>query len=113
MTPLNVRQAIEMFEEKELQKLQTDLENGGHHLRQIVNFKLKEKKLEKKGICAGCGKDLGETDYSYTLVFGPNDFQKKASFCEIDCLNYFIEKLQNLKQKRGENHGCTTADQNI
>jgi hypothetical protein len=34
------------------------------------------------------------------LIFGPKDFRKKASFCALDCLEYFIEKIKKEKKAK-------------
>lgn len=109
MEGLKVRQAIDIFSEEELEKLQHDLHKGGAHLKNLIDTKLKEKRFNKRKICATCDRELKEVESPYTLIFGPDDFQKKASFCEIDCLTYFLEKIKKIKN-RGEQSGSITTD---
>lgn len=54
---------------------------------------------KKTSFCAVCGSKLDESQYVYTLVFGPDDFQKKASFCGLDCMEYFLNYLKKLNKQ--------------
>ncbi len=96
---ITIKDAISSFSEEDLYRLREDLSNNAAYLKKLVNDRLKELKHKKLGFCATCGADLSKKEKTYTLLFGPEDFKKKASFCELDCLEYFLE---NLKQKRVE-----------
>jgi hypothetical protein len=52
--------------------------------------------------CPTCGNPVNENDSGYTLQFGPSDFRKKATFCGLDCLSYFIKKLEQEVSKNHE-----------
>ncbi|RMF54774.1 hypothetical protein D6745_04190 [Candidatus Woesearchaeota archaeon] len=77
---------------EELIKMKKDLDYGGKHLKHLVNLKIEEFKTKKRSVCATCGAPLGS--HNMTLIFGPDDFKKKASFCAPDCLKYFLKKIE-------------------
>ncbi len=86
---------------EDLVKIRKDLETGGHHIKKLVDSQIQE--IEKKEVkkCATCGAELNPYYVDdYTLTFGRRDFRKRAYFCGLDCLNYFLEKLkrQDLKE---------------
>lgn len=94
-----VRDMINSIDEEELQKLQADLEKGGSHLKKLVNEKIQELEDSKTNFCVTCGKGLGDHDASFSLVFGKQGLRKKACFCEIDCLEYFVSELKKMREK--------------
>lgn len=96
-----VRNVMDSLEYDELLKIKKDLEAGGVHLRNLVNQKIKKYQKEHEKVCSVCSNDIDpESTENYTLVFGPESFKKKASFCAIDCLEYFISDLKKIKGKR-------------
>lgn len=92
---------------EELQGLKKDLDQQGLATKRSVEEKLKRKMREFDKTCAVCLSELRFYSTSnYTIVFGPDDFKKKASFCGLDCLQYFIDHLKRLKApKRPEQRG--------
>ncbi|MBN2457764.1 hypothetical protein JXB31_01385 [Candidatus Woesearchaeota archaeon] len=100
---LKLRDMLDSVEEEDLYKLQHDLAKGGFFLKKLIDSKLKDMESAKKGYCITCGEDLRNKPSSYTLIFGPEDFRKKAVFCEIDCLEYFIS---SLKKHENSIKGC-------
>jgi len=97
-----VRDIVDSIEEEDLYKMQADLAKGGVYLKKIIDDKLKEVKNQKLGHCATCGQALEAKESTFTLLFGPEDFKKKASFCETDCLEYFLAGMKdvNLEVKK-------------
>lgn len=91
---LKVREMLEAIDDEDLHKLNNDLANGGVYLKKLVQDKLKEVERRKMTNCVTCGQSLGEREHAFTLLFGPEDFKKKASFCELDCLEYFLKGLK-------------------
>lgn len=87
---------------EELNKIKKDIETGGIHIKNLVEDTLKDKIKEHGAICATCGLDLDPYSQNYTLIFGASDFRKKASFCGLDCLGYFISYLKELKQPQAD-----------
>ncbi|MFW6014053.1 MAG: hypothetical protein ACOCQG_02670 [Candidatus Nanoarchaeia archaeon] len=94
-----VRDMINSINEDELQKLYTDLSKGGNHLKKLVSEKLQELEESKTNFCVTCGKGLGDHNASFSLVFGKNGLRKKACFCELDCLEYFVSELKKMREK--------------
>ena len=94
-----VRDILESIQEDDLYKMQADLEKGGIYLKKLVSDRIKQLENQKKGFCATCGEDLQDKEKTYTLLFGPEDFKKKASFCEVDCLEYFLAGLKTVEKE--------------
>ncbi|MFH1849490.1 MAG: hypothetical protein ABH879_04860 [archaeon] len=100
---IRVRDVIESLDDTELRKMQKDLDEGGVHLRDLVTNKITERENQHRAFCSVCSTEISpQSTTSYTLVFGPHDFRKKATFCALDCLEYF---LSNLKKMRTQNAG--------
>ena len=97
--PLTVKDAVESFDYDDLLKLKYDLEKGAVHFRKLVNTKIKEMENQHKSYCAVCGNEIDPNSHeNYTIVFGPHDFRKKASFDALDCMNFFVENLKKQKK---------------
>ncbi len=102
-----VRDILESIDEDDLYKMQADLSKGGFFLKKLVDDRLKKLENTKKGYCTTCGQPLENKHKTYTLLFGPEDFKKKASFCELDCLEYFLAGLRKVDErvKKGDIDG--------
>ena len=89
---------FEVLDYNELMRFKNDLDTGAITLKILLEEKIKKKLKEHEKICATCSNTLNfyKTN-NYTLIFGPDDFKKKASFCGLDCLEYFIKKLNGMK----------------
>lgn len=98
-------EVIEILDYNELMRFKSDLDTGAITLKRLLEEKIKKKLKEHEKICATCSNDLDfyKTN-NYTLVFGPDDFRKKASFCGLDCLEYFMIKLKDMKAKPKEDN---------
>jgi len=93
---MKLKELMENVDYDDLVKLKSDLSSGAKHIKKILDKKILE--LEKKSkSCAVCGKPMMYGDNFYVLEFGPEDFKKKAHFCEIDCLEFFINHLKKRK----------------
>jgi len=93
------KDVLEQIEYNELVKLKEDLESGGLGIRRLIETKINEEVAKHQEQCSICFVVLKKySTNNYTLVFGPNDFRKKASFCGMDCLEYFINDLKQIKQ---------------
>lgn len=81
---------------QELMRLKGDVDQGGVQLKKFLEERVKRRLREHEKTCATCsGKLTFYTKSNYTLIFGPDDFKKKASFCGMDCLEYFMGKLKD------------------
>jgi len=101
---MKIREMIDSIDYDDLVKLRSDLLSGGKHIKSLVSKRLLELESEAK-VCAVCGKPIIYGDDSFTLIFGKDDFKKKASFCAMDCMNYFMTKIDKkpIKEEPREN----------
>jgi hypothetical protein len=91
------------LEHYELVQIRKQLEEGNLDIVKIIQEKIKQHEKRHAGCCATCSNTLDPYNInSYTIIFGPEDFRKKASFCGLDCLEYFLTKLKKMKNG-GEN----------
>ena len=98
-----VRQAIETLNYEELVNIQKDILTGSNKLRHIVSNKLKEIEEAEKRICVTCGATINVKEAeNFALIFGPPDFKKKATFCALDCMEYFINNVKQISAKRAK-----------
>ena len=87
----------------ELIQLKNELESGVGSLRKVIDSKLKENDESETVICVTCGKKIHPTQSEiFTLVWGPPDFRKKANFCALDCMNFFLEELRQIQKEKAQ-----------
>ena len=90
---------LNSLEHYELVKLKQELEKGTINLSKALQEKIKEHEKTHSTYCATCSNILDPYNTNnYTIIFGPEDFRKKASFCGLDCLEYFLIKLKQMKK---------------
>ena len=94
---MRFKDLINNLDHDELLSLRKDLQGGAVTIKKIIDGKIKENEKGKERYCAVCDKKMDIYSANYTLLFGPDDFKKRASFCAIDCLEYFINYLKDLK----------------
>ena len=101
---------IDVLDYNELMRFKTDIDSGAITVKKLLEEKIKKKLKEHEKTCATCSNDMDfyKTN-NYTLIFGPDDFKKKASFCGLDCLEYFIIKLKDMKTKPKEDNVSNTG----
>lgn len=88
---------IESLDEDDLKLIKKDLEVG--NIERLISKKLQEKKeTDFNKVCPVCQSEIGEENM--TLIFGPKGLRKKASFCAIDCLEYFLNRIKNDNKNR-------------
>ena len=96
-----LRDVIDSLDYTELLNIQKDLDNGGHHLKNFIESRVKQREQEHAKICSNCQSDIDPNSTSnYTLIFGPHDLRKKATFCALDCMNYFLKRLEVMKMEK-------------
>ena len=96
---------MDILDYNELMRFKTDLDSGAISIKKLLEENIKKKLKEHEKVCATCSNTLNFYRTSnYTLVFGPDDFKKKASFCGLDCLEYFIIKLKDMMSKPKEDN---------
>jgi len=98
-----LRDMVDYLEYDELVKMKKDLEMGGIHIARLVENKIKEETLKHEDHCCICNNKIEQYSVNnFTLVFGPADLRKKATFCAIDCLEYFLKNLKDIKAESKE-----------
>ena len=94
----DMKRLIEKLGYEDLMRMKKELEEG--ELKKFIEQKLRHFETTHEKTCSVCYNLLEpHSMHNYSLVFGPDDFKKKASFCGLDCLQYFLE---NLKVGRGD-----------
>ncbi len=66
----------------------------GKRLKDVLRKKISA--MDDK-LCANCLNRIDPFSNSYTLHFGSDDFKKQAHFCAIDCMEYFLKNLKEMK----------------
>lgn len=101
------RDVVDFIEYDDLIKIKKDIESGGIHIKNLVEEKIKESQKSHDLVCSFCNSEIdSNSTTTYTLIFGPNDFRKKATFCAIDCLESFLGGIKEMKERRlkGQNN---------
>ncbi|MEM4336537.1 MAG: hypothetical protein QXG86_00860 [Candidatus Woesearchaeota archaeon] len=83
------------FSFEELKIIERDLMEGGEIIKCALFEKIQELSNSEK-FCATCFRELKNPKYS--LIIGTK-FKKKVSFCEIDCMQYFVSHLKYLEEE--------------
>lgn len=87
------------LEHYELVRLKQELEKGTLNVAKSIQEKIKEHEKKHASYCTTCSNTLDHyNSNNYTIIFGPEDFRKKASFCGLDCLEYFLIKIKQIKK---------------
>lgn len=101
---LKLNDAIGSLDYDDLVNLHEDLKKGGHALRRMVTGKILEKEKEHGKHCAVCQSEIDpHSTTNFTLLLGPEGLRRKASFCAIDCLKYFISNIEKRKAELKKN----------
>ena len=96
-----IREAIDGLNYDELVSIQKDILTGSSKLKHMVSNKLREIEESESRICATCGSTINiKTAEHFTIIFGPSDFKKRASFCALDCMEYFLVGMKKITAKR-------------
>ena len=96
-----LRDIIHTLDYYELLKIKKDLRSGGQHLLDFIEHEITRREQDHHVFCTSCGSEIQHNASSVlTLVFGPHDFRKKATFCGKDCLDYFMAKMDASQRKQ-------------
>ena len=88
---MRVHELISTMSREELAELQQHLKTSGDNLLTIIEGRINNLTQEHQTVCANCQIDIDrESTQAFTLIFGREDFRKKATFCAMDCLEYFL-----------------------
>ena len=97
------KEFLDSLEHYELVKIKQDMDKGALDIVKSIQDKIKELERKHSKFCVTCSNTLNPYNNSnFTLMFGPEDFKKKASFCGPDCLVYFLTKLKQVQ--KGDTH---------
>ena len=105
---MRFRDLVNNLDHDELLALRKDLHMGSVAIKKVIEEKIKANEKSRERYCAVCDKKMDAYSANYTLLFGPDDFKKRASFCALDCLEYFtnyLKDLNNNNKKIAEDEG--------
>src|SRR3989338_11577140 len=95
----SLKKFLDSLEHYELVRLKQQIEKGSLDIEKEIRDSITEHEKKHAKFCATCSNTMDPYNTSnYTIVFGPDDFRKKASFCGLDCLEYFLIKIRQIKQ---------------
>ena len=93
-----LKDIIHTIDYYELLKIKKDLDHGGIHLTKFIENEIKERQKQHHTYCTTCDTDIDpHSSTTQTLIFGSEDFKKKATFCGKDCLQYFLKNIEEKK----------------
>ena len=93
-----LRDVMDTLDFDELIKMKNDIDTGSIHLKNLIDNQIEKKEKVHEQHCCVCSNSIHPEDTNnFTLVFGPKSFRKKATFCAIDCLQYFLENIKKEK----------------
>lgn len=85
---------LQTMDYNDLRQLKWDLDKGNFDFNAALMDIIRKKEKTHKKYCSCCGSDILPSENSYTMLFGPDDFRKKATFCGRDCMASFMQKLE-------------------
>ena len=95
---ITFREAIDTMDYDELMRVKIELECGAVNMKKLVVQKVREAEKKHETKCAVCHTEINmHSTNNYTILFGPEDFKKKASLCALDCLEYFLGQLREMR----------------
>jgi hypothetical protein len=95
-----LRELINTLEYDELVRMKNDLSKGGDAIRILVDNRIKEEYKKHDTFCTTCSNRVEpEGNTTFTIMFGPESSKKKATFCAMDCLEYFMSELKKVTAK--------------
>jgi len=93
------RQFLDNLEHYELLSLKQKIEKGKLDVIKEIQQKIREHERKHAKDCVTCSNSLDPYNVNnYTILFGTEDFKKKASFCGLDCLEYFLINIKQIKE---------------
>ena len=93
------REVIGLLGYEELLKVRNDLDNGGDALRILLDNRIKDEIKKQNEFCAVCASRIEPCSSArFTLSIGSKGMERQASFCALDCLEYFIDSAKKKHQ---------------
>ena len=91
------KDVIELVEYADLIRIKKDLEKGGKTISELIESRIEHEQKNHETICGFCQNNIDfKSTKTFTLLFGPDDFKKKATFCAVDCLEGFLNQFKTL-----------------
>lgn len=91
---MNYSEILDKLEESELELFERDLKEG--YVQKYIDRKKEFFKMKDK-VCPVCGNNVEED--CFVLIWGEPSIRKKAHFCGMDCLEYFLQKKLKIGNK--------------
>lgn len=101
MFQVRMKNLLQKMEDVELWHLKKDLHAEDSAMHDLIEEELRYRAQDHKKMCVACGNSLMGTN-QFTLLFGPEGLKKRASFCGLDCLDQFTQKLREHKYGQQE-----------
>ncbi|MFH1064144.1 MAG: hypothetical protein V1729_03630 [Candidatus Woesearchaeota archaeon] len=101
---INLKDALASMDYHDLVQFHEDLQKGGHSTRQMVRDTIMAKEKQMGKFCHVCQSEIDpHSVHNYTILLGPEGLRRKASFCALDCMKYFIstieKRVNDLKER--------------
>jgi len=94
---------VHQMDISELVRMRKDIDDGGAGIKSLIDHKIKEELRKQQIFCTTCtGKVSPSSENNFTLIFGPESLKRKASFCGMDCMEYFLRNLKEMMACRNE-----------
>lgn len=91
---LKVKQTVKNLSLEELNELMQYIDSG--KMKKYVSDKIDDN--IRQLTCATCHSEFKDNGEGLQLIFGPPDFKKRANFCALDCMEYFIAHLKKMRE---------------
>jgi len=92
---VKLKEIIKKLSPEELKDLEKELRTDSIHVKHIIEKEIKQNKFMKEKVCIVCGNPISQSKEPLTLFFGRRDFRKKAYFCAVDCLEFYLKQIKN------------------
>jgi len=92
---VKLKEIIKKLSPEELKELEKELRTDSIHVKHIIEKEIKQNKVMKEKVCIVCGNPISQSKEPLTLFFGRRDFRKKAYFCAVDCLEFYLKQTKN------------------
>ncbi len=85
---MNINNLLGMMSVEELKNFEDEIRKG--KIKELINQKSQQ--TEQK-TCAVCGEKF-EKITGLSIEFGSPEFRRRAHFCAMDCMEYFLESMK-------------------
>jgi len=85
---MNTAKLFENMSIEELKNIEEEVRKG--KIKQLIENKSKQSESKT---CAVCGEVFAKNQ-GFVLEFGSPEFRRRAHFCAVDCMEYFVNNLK-------------------